>query len=425
VSDFGRYHLERKLGQGGMAEVFLARQEAAAGAGRQVVIKRILPAFAEQPDFLKLFVGEARLSMQLSHGNVVQVFDFGDVDGQYFLSMEFVDGLTLGSLLDVALAKGLGGLPAPVAAIIGIELCKALHYAHLKADQHGQPLHVVHRDISPENVLISWEGQVKLSDFGIARAVMEGRERTRPDVFRGRLDFCAPEQARAEPVDARTDLYSLGVLLTTMVLGTNPVAPIALRIASGSASVPPFPPSAVDEGFAAIVDRCTARVPGDRHADAQAVHTALQRWLVTNASSKSVSALPTMLAWVKPAEVARRGLPTADPSVVEWLSAWRPRHGLEREQRPLGNEEPTMVTRRPEPPRPLAATRLEPLVVTTPEEPVTLRDTDPGVPPALTWNERPLATDPGAEPSRSPWARTVLVVLALAALAAVGALVSR
>ncbi len=312
-----------------MAEVFLARLEAAAGAGRQVVLKRVLPQLSEQPDFLALFVGEARLSMQLSHGNVVQVFDFGEVAGQYFLAMEYVDGLTLGSLLDLALDRKLPGLPAPVAAIIGIELCKALHYAHRKADEHGTPLRVVHRDISPENVLISWEGQVKLSDFGIARAVMEGRERTRPDVFRGRLDFCAPEQARAEPVDARSDLYSVGLVLTTLVLGTNPVEPIALQVASGEVATPLFPTDAVDEGFAVLIDRCTAPNPDDRFADAQALHEALQRWLVANTTSNTVTALPDLLAWLRPDEASKRGLPPAREGFEYWLRSWTGRESTE------------------------------------------------------------------------------------------------
>ncbi len=279
MADFGRYQLERKLGQGGMAEVWLARHEALAGAGRQVVIKRVLPQFSEQPDFRKLFVGEARLSMQLSHGNVVQVFDFGEVEGQAFLAMEFVDGLTLHALLKTARRRDLVAVPAPIAAVIGIELCKALQYAHARVDEQGAALHVVHRDISPDNVLISWEGQVKLSDFGIARAVMEGRERTNPDVFRGRLDYCAPEQARGQRVDARSDLYSMGVLLTTLVRGQNPVSARALQIASGAERLAPFPPAVVDETFATIVDLCTATDPSARFQSARELHAALHQWL--------------------------------------------------------------------------------------------------------------------------------------------------
>ncbi len=309
-----------------MAEVFLARQLGIAGTGRHVVIKRILPAFSQQPDFLKLFVGEAQLSMQLSHGNVVQVFDFGEFDEQYFLAMEWVDGLSLRELLDRAKVARLGALPPPIAVIIGIELCKALHYAHTRANAKGEPLHVVHRDVSPDNVLISWEGQVKLTDFGIARAVMEGRERTSPNVFRGRFDFAAPEQARSEPVDARSDLYSLGVLLSVLLLGENPVLGRAFEIAAGEERAPRFPLDVVDEALATTIDHCTEPRAADRPSSAQEVQQLLQAWLTTNAASATVTGLPNFLAWLAPDEVRRRGGQADVPSVfLDWLDSWQPR----------------------------------------------------------------------------------------------------
>jgi serine/threonine protein kinase len=307
-----------------MAEVFLARQVGAVGIGRNVVIKRVLPDLNDNPDFLKLFIGEAQLSMQLSHGNVVQVFDFGEVDGQYFLAMEWVDGLSLRQLIDFARAQGADAIPAPIAVVIVIELCKALQYAHTRANEDGESLKVVHRDVSPENVLLSWEGQVKLADFGIARAAMVGRERTNPNVFRGRFDFAAPEQARGQAVDGRSDLYSVGVLLTEMVLGENPILARAYEIASGQERAPRFPPSAVDAGLAAIVDKCTEPLAVNRYQSAQELQRALQGWLTKNAQVVAVTALPNFLGWVRPEEVKRRGLPAeVTQDFTEWLELWR------------------------------------------------------------------------------------------------------
>jgi serine/threonine-protein kinase len=303
--------------------------------------------------------------MQLSHGNVVQVFDFGEVDGQYFLAMEHVDGLTLNQLLKAAKRGGLTGVPAPIAVIVGIELCKALQYAHSKADAQGKRLQVVHRDLSPDNVLISFEGQVKLSDFGIARAVMEGRERTSPDVFRGRLDYCAPEQAQALPVDARSDLYSVGVVLMTVVLGQNPVAARALQIAAGAERFPEFSDSVVDPTFARIVNRCTARAPAERYQTARELHEALQAWLTMNDAAAAVRALPNFLAMLRPVEVRQRGLTVReDQAFVAWVERWQAGKGrvraafddpTEKEGRALPL--PTVVT--PPAPRALDAAAAE------------------------------------------------------------------
>jgi serine/threonine-protein kinase len=320
MTDFGRYQLGRKLGQGGMAEVFLARQLVAAGTERTVVIKRVRRQLAANPEFLRLFVEEARLSMQLNHGNLVQVIDFGEHDGQHFLSMEWVDGPTAGALLHLAKTRGFTGVPAPIAASIAIELCKGLHYAHTRAD--------VHRDISPDNVLLSWEGQVKLSDFGIARAAMEGRARTDPDIFRGRLEFCAPEQAMGLELDPRTDVYAVGVLLSLLVLGRNPIgtAAQAVRIASGAAAAPDFPVWAVDREFARIIDHCVARAPAGRFESAQALQGALQSWVSSIAPKMSVSAVSDFLAVLSPDDLDQRGLSSRPmPAFRAWLELWQPR----------------------------------------------------------------------------------------------------
>ncbi|NRD68449.1 serine/threonine protein kinase, partial [Corallococcus exiguus] len=165
---FGRYELVSWLGRGGMAETWRAQLVGDAGVTKPVLIKKVLPEYANDEAFISMFISEARISATLSHGNVAQVFDFGRVDGEYFLAMEFVDGQPLHRILKRALKSDLGALPVPVAVFIAMEMCRGLHYAHTRTNSSGQPLGIVHRDISPDNVLLGYEGQVKIVDFGIA-----------------------------------------------------------------------------------------------------------------------------------------------------------------------------------------------------------------------------------------------------------------
>jgi serine/threonine-protein kinase len=217
---FGRYELLRLLARGGMGEVFLARMQGTAGWEKQLVIKRILPHLAEDPEFCRRFIDEARISVGLSHGNLVPVFELGEVEGSLFLAMEYVDGWDLRSLHRAALA-GHTRMPDELVAFVGAELCKGLAYVHHKRDDEGRPLGLVHRDVSPSNVLISRDGEVKLVDFGIATA--HGRATlTATGELRGKLAYMSPEQARGERVDSRTDIFSLGVVMFELLTGQRP-----------------------------------------------------------------------------------------------------------------------------------------------------------------------------------------------------------
>ncbi|RYZ12328.1 MAG: serine/threonine protein kinase, partial [Myxococcaceae bacterium] len=158
---FGRYELVSWLGRGGMAETWRAQLVGDAGVTKPVLIKKVLPEYANDEAFISMFISEARISATLSHGNVAQVFDFGRVDGEYFLAMEFVDGQPLHRVLKRAIKSGMAALPVPVAVFIAMEMCRGLHYAHSRTDGSGKPLGIVHRDISPDNVLLGYEGQVK------------------------------------------------------------------------------------------------------------------------------------------------------------------------------------------------------------------------------------------------------------------------
>jgi eukaryotic-like serine/threonine-protein kinase len=220
---FGRYELVSRLGRGGMAETWRARLLGAAGVTKPVLIKRILPQYVNDDAFISMFISEARISATLSHGNIAQVHDFGEVEGEYFLAMEYVDGRPLDKIIKRALRAGLPALPVPLATFITLEICRGLHYAHTRLDDSGKPLGIVHRDISPDNVLISYEGQVKIVDFGIAKARLQRGFNTEPGMVKGKYLYFSPEQARGEQVDARTDVWATGIVLYELLCGRLPV----------------------------------------------------------------------------------------------------------------------------------------------------------------------------------------------------------
>ena len=210
------FEIKKRLGSGGMAEVFLAEKRGAEGTSKVLVVKRILPSYGRSSRFRVMFLDEARLATSLNHPNVVQVYEFFDAGEQgHLLSMEYVEGPDLGTLLEGAKTKGVRLSPW-VAAFIIAEAAKGLHYAHEKKDQTGTPLDIVHRDVSPQNVLLSFDGAVKIADFGIASA-REVKEEE--GVLKGKFRYMSPEQARGEKVDRRSDLYSLGVILWECLAG--------------------------------------------------------------------------------------------------------------------------------------------------------------------------------------------------------------
>ncbi|MFN0249297.1 MAG: serine/threonine-protein kinase PknK [Kofleriaceae bacterium] len=213
MEQFGKYSLIRKIGTGGMAEVFLARTTVAQGLNKTLVIKKIHTAYARSKQFVTMFVDEAKIALGLNHPNIIQVFDFGAVGDTYFLAMEHVEGMDLLRLLQEA-AKARMRLPYGLSAYIVQQLAKGLDYAHRKTDEFGQPLGIVHRDISPQNILCSWDGGVKIVDFGIARARDVHEEQ---GVIKGKFAYMSPEQGRGEPVDCRSDVFAAGIVLFELV----------------------------------------------------------------------------------------------------------------------------------------------------------------------------------------------------------------
>ena len=212
---FGDYHLLEKIATGGMAEVYRARAVGLAGFEKILVIKKVLPSLANDDEFITLFIDEAKIAVQLLHVNIVQVFELGEVNGQYYMALEYVHGLDLARL--VSRAKNRGAFPLPLALFIIAEVLKALTFAHGRRDESGQPLRIVHCDISPQNILVSYSGEVKITDFGISRAAFQAK--TLHDVIRGKYAYMSPEQVDGRELDGRSDLFSLGIVLFELLTG--------------------------------------------------------------------------------------------------------------------------------------------------------------------------------------------------------------
>ncbi|HET9625114.1 MAG TPA: serine/threonine-protein kinase, partial [Kofleriaceae bacterium] len=217
---FGQYVLLRRLARGGMAEVFLAQQRGLEGFDRRVAVKRILPHLADAPDFIKMFLSEARLAAQLTHPNIVHIYDFGKVEADYFIAMELVDGVHAGDLIKHTAAAAPGERLSPtMIARIGADAAAALHYAHELRAANGKPYNLVHRDVSPANLMVTFDGAVKLCDFGIAKAAAISEKLTLPGHVKGKYAYMSPEQTTGAPLDGRSDVYALAIVLWELLVG--------------------------------------------------------------------------------------------------------------------------------------------------------------------------------------------------------------
>ena len=247
----GKYHLVEKLGQGGMAEVWKAKMRGPAGFERTLVVKRILRHLLEEdPQMVEMFLSEARLSARLNHSNIVQVYELGEVEGEYFIAMEYVRGRDLVALLRELAPTG--QVPPGVGAYIGREVCRALAYAHALSDDSGAPLRLIHRDVSPSNVMLGYDGSVKLLDFGIAKALGQAGEKTQTGLLKGKFSYMAPEQVEGHEIDHRSDLFAAGIVLyecltaSRLFKGASDLQTIALvreaRVGPPSERNPEVPP---------------------------------------------------------------------------------------------------------------------------------------------------------------------------------------
>lgn len=280
METIGRYKLVRKIGSGGMAEVFLARSKGAQGTEKQLVVKKIHPALSQNEKFIDMFVAEAHVAIRLNHSNIVQVYSFEHDDDAYILAMEYVDGTDLLKLENTARSRG-RRIPFGLAAYIISEIAKGLDYAHSRCDENGESLDIVHRDVSPQNILISHAGAPKIADFGIARARWLNED---AGSIKGKFGYMSPEQADGQAVDLRADIYALGIVLYEMLInrqlfkfeqGEDPRTIICNTRHPAPCDVEPSIPEALND----IVVRAIAFDPKDRYASARDMARDLSRYL--------------------------------------------------------------------------------------------------------------------------------------------------
>ncbi|MCA2978721.1 MAG: serine/threonine protein kinase, partial [Myxococcaceae bacterium] len=314
---FGKYELLERLAAGGMAEIFRARYSPAPGVVKPVVIKKILPHYAANRAFIAMFTNEAKIVMGLSHGNIAQVFDFGEVEGEWYLAMELVDGQPLSKVIKRMRALGFLTLPTEFAVFLVAEMLKGLHYAHARLDEKGRPLQIVHRDVSPQNVLVSYEGQVKLVDFGIARARNAGSEDTSSNAVKGKYAYFAPEQARGKELDARTDVFAAGIVLYELLTGQLPfqgrMMEVLTKIVRGQFARPGELNPAVPKALEAIVLKAMALEPKERFQTAEAFHQDLVRYLAVHHPDFTPSDVSQFLSFLFEAELVKSGRPVQLP----------------------------------------------------------------------------------------------------------------
>jgi len=343
---FGPYTLTRRLAVGGMAEVYVARAEGSAGFEKLVALKRIHPHLSGDDGFVSMLIEEAKLSVSLSHQNIVQTFDLGCVEDSYFIVMEHVEGYDLARVLR-ALRDRDEKVPVEVAAHVVAELCRGLAHAHQRVDDQGRPLHIVHRDVSPQNILLSLAGEVKIADFGIAKTTSRVSE-PEVGVIKGKYFYMSPEQAWGDPLDHRSDIFSAGVVLWELLVGQtlHQASHVqALLDDVRRAEVPP--PSSLRAGVPAALDaivaRATAVEPSDRFSDAGAFGDALCEVLAARPWVHPEAWIRALLAGLEPPRPPGPELPRTRDRVITRPSDDRPTPPSAPVRFSLDDGEPTVA----------------------------------------------------------------------------------
>lgn len=297
-SEFGNYHIVQHIGGGGMAQIYRAKTIGLAGFEKHLALKVINPEYANEQRFIEMLIDEAKITVGLSHINIAQVFDLGQCNGIYYISMEFVDGLDV-----LELVNGLHGmgrrLPIEAVAYIGRQICNGLHYAHSRKDTKGKPLNIVHRDISPQNILVSRAGEVKVVDFGIAKAAGMS-SKTQAGVIKGKVNYMAPEQVMGQKADRRTDIFSVGVVLwesltSQMVYSADNMGELVAAVRKAEipppSSVRPEIPTELD----AIVLKALHPDAKERYQSAHQCQVDLTKFLANYATDYSGPDLATLI----------------------------------------------------------------------------------------------------------------------------------
>nr|QRN75809.1 Serine/threonine protein kinase [Sandaracinus sp.] len=305
ISTLGRYEILGRVAYGGMAEIFLARETSKVGAARLLAIKRILPHVASDSDFVRMFFDEARLAIQLNHPNICHVYEFGEVDGSYFLAMEWIHGVSLTKLIRRARASG--GLPPELAARIIASVADALHYAHRARDVNGVRMGIVHRDVSPQNIMINYDGQVKLLDFGIAKAASHSTK-TEAGTIKGKLAYMSPQQCLGRPLDGRADVFALGVCLFEALTGQSlfrretEYETIRAIIDEPTPSLRQRAPG-MSPDLDAIIQRSVMKDPADRYSTAAEMQADLERWIASSGKIVTAEMIAAILEDLFPDQV--------------------------------------------------------------------------------------------------------------------------
>lgn len=340
---YGKYQLLERIGVGGMAEVFKAKVHGAEGFERLIAIKRILPHLVEDDDFVNMFVDEAKIAVRLNHPNIVAIHDLGKIEDTLFIAMEYVLGRDVRAIYDFENERG-QRTPIGVACHIVMKMCEALHHAHFATGPRGEPLKVIHRDVSPQNVLLSFDGEVKVADFGLAKA--RGRiVQTQAGVVKGKLAYMSPEQLKGGEIDHRVDVFGLGIVLFELLTGERlflgPSDMDTLRRVY-EATVPPMRPinPEINPELEAIVLRALAKDRDQRYPTALALHDDLQAFVYSNGCYAGTTALRRYVHEAFPD--AAPPLDDLPPFAVQAPIAAPP---------PVPQADPPMATRRPPAPR--------------------------------------------------------------------------
>lgn len=311
-TEYGQYVLLEKIASGGMAEVFRAKRKGVEGFEKIVAVKRILPHLSDNHEFIDMFVAEAKMVAGLTHPNIAQIFDLGVIDDSYYIAMEYVKGFDLRTVL-TALRSRKAALADELAAMVAANVASALEYAHRHRDESGRELHIVHRDVSPQNILISLEGNTKLVDFGIAKAAIKA---THTDVgsLRGKLLYMAPEQARGQAIDNRADVFSLGSVLFEMLAGealfsASSEISIMEQVRQARVRLPSELRAHVAPELDRVVEKALRADPKDRYQDACEMLVDLDRFLTSRpvTGSNELSRFVCELFEVDPAERSSTG----------------------------------------------------------------------------------------------------------------------
>ena len=330
METFGKYQLLRRIGAGGMAEVFLAKEPLAGGLAKILVIKKIHPQLAETPQFRQMFEDEAKIGVNLNHPNIVQTFSYGQIGPTFFLAMEYVEGVDLLRLLNTALEAG-QRIPFGLTAYLGQQVAKGLDYAHRRVDEYGEAVGIVHRDISPQNILVSWDGMVKLVDFGIARA---RHVKESVGVVKGKFAYMSPEQASGKPVDARSDLFSMGIVLWELAASQSLFGNLngkhaLAAIRTGNFRRPEEVDASVPPGLSEIIMRALTVRMDDRYQTARDMHRALGKFFFELSAKEGQifesGAMASFMARVVPRERAPASAEPARLSLSVPVGTQRPR----------------------------------------------------------------------------------------------------